>query len=104
MQNAHLWYNALVKNNRIYKVALLIERSRAFGRETCEGVIAFAQERDRFAASMRDSLLGNMDHLAREAGRRVRGLPAPEHMPALPGAEQLSGLWSDVRGKHWPHE
>ena len=46
MQNAHLWYNALVKNNRIYKVALLIERSRAFGRETCEGVIAFAQERE----------------------------------------------------------
>ena len=40
------WYNALVKNRRTYKVALLVERSRAFGREACEGVIAFAQERE----------------------------------------------------------
>ena len=31
---------------RTYKVGLLVERSRAFGRELCEGVITFAQERD----------------------------------------------------------
>ena len=29
----------------MYRVGLLVERSRAFGRELCEGVIAFAQER-----------------------------------------------------------
>ena len=31
---------------RAYKVGLLVERSRAFGRELCEGVITFAQERE----------------------------------------------------------
>ena len=31
---------------RTYKVGLLVERSRAFGRELCEGVITFAQERE----------------------------------------------------------
>ena len=30
---------------RTYRVGLLVERSRAFGRELCEGVIAFAHER-----------------------------------------------------------
>ena len=35
-----------MKNRRTYKVALLVERSRAFGREACEGVIAYAQERE----------------------------------------------------------
>ena len=35
-----------MRNRRTYKVALLVERSRAFGREVCEGVIAFAQERE----------------------------------------------------------
>lgn len=32
--------------HRTYKVGLLVERSRAFGRELCEGVITFAQERE----------------------------------------------------------
>ena len=34
-----------MENCRTYKVGLLVERSRAFGRELCEGVITFAQER-----------------------------------------------------------
>lgn len=89
------------REEAVRTVAETVEGIRETGVQAAD---TLAQERDRFAASMRDSLLGNMDHLAREAGRRVRGLPAPEHMPALPGAEQLSGLWSDVRGKHWPHE
>ena len=89
------------REEAVRTVAETVEGIRETGVQAAD---ALAQERDRFAASMRDSLLGNMDHLAREAGRRVRGLPTPEHMPALPGAEQLSGLWSDLRGKHWPHE
>ena len=39
------WYNARMDRFRTYKVGLLVERSRAFGRELCEGVIAFAQTR-----------------------------------------------------------
>ena len=35
-----------MEKHRTYKVALLVERSRAFGREACEGVIDFAQERE----------------------------------------------------------
>lgn len=35
-----------MKNDRTYRIGLLIERARAFGRELCEGVITYAQERD----------------------------------------------------------
>ena len=35
-----------MKESRTFKVGLLVERSRAFGREVCEGVITFAQERE----------------------------------------------------------
>ena len=40
------WYNVRMAKLRAYKVGLLVERSRAFGRELCEGVITFAQERE----------------------------------------------------------
>lgn len=35
-----------MENFQTYKVGLIVERSRAFGRELCEGVIAFAQNRE----------------------------------------------------------
>lgn len=38
----------------IYKVGLLVERSRAFGRELCEGIISYAQERDDWELQFTD--------------------------------------------------
>ena len=34
-----------MKEKRIYRIGLIVERSRAFGREICEGVISYAQDR-----------------------------------------------------------
>jgi LacI family transcriptional regulator len=34
-----------MSEKRIYRIGLIVERSRAFGRELCEGVIGYAQER-----------------------------------------------------------
>lgn len=64
---------------------------------------AIARERERFAAGVRDSALGSMGHYARAAARRIKGIATMDRMPSIPGAEYLSKLWGDVRGKHWPH-
>ena len=31
---------------KTYRIGLIVERSRAFGRELCEGIITYAQDRD----------------------------------------------------------
>ena len=44
-----------MENHRTYRVGLLVERSRAFGRELCEGVITFAQEREDWELHFMDA-------------------------------------------------
>ena len=44
-----------MENCRTYRVGLLVERSRAFGRELCEGVITFAQEREDWELHFMDA-------------------------------------------------
>jgi len=62
-----------------------------------------ARERDRFTAAVQDKVLGELPHNVRAAARRVKGFVTVERMPNIPGAEYLSKLWGNVRGKHWPH-
>ena len=69
-----------------------------------DAAAAIAAERERFAAALRDSRLADMSHYMRAAARRARGFSPRVMIRELPGAEQLLGMWSDVRGKHWPHE
>lgn len=64
---------------------------------------ALEGERERFAAELRDRLLGGMGHYVRAAARRVKGFSPLEHMKDVPGAEQFSKLMGDARAKHWPH-
>ena len=45
VSHSFLWYNTCMIAERTFRVGLLVERSRAFGRELCEGVITYAQER-----------------------------------------------------------
>ena len=40
------WYTVRMDGKSTKRIGLLIERSRAFGRELCEGIISYAQERD----------------------------------------------------------
>ena len=40
------WYTVRMDRKSTKRIGLLIERSRAFGRELCEGIISYAQERD----------------------------------------------------------
>ena len=44
-----------MENHRTYRVGLLVERSRAFGRELCEGVITFAQKREDWELHFMDA-------------------------------------------------
>ena len=64
---------------------------------------ALGEERERFAASLRDSLLENMSHAGREALRRAKAYTPKVGAPSIPGAEQLAKLMNDVRAKHWRH-
>lgn len=40
------WYTLRMDGKSTKRIGLLIERSRAFGRELCEGIISYAQERN----------------------------------------------------------
>ena len=60
-----------------------------------------ARERDRFAATIQDSILGELPHNVRSAARRVKGFVTIDRMPNIPGAKYLSSLLGQVRGKHW---
>ena len=40
------WYTVRMDGKSTKRIGLLIERSRAFGRELCEGIISYAQERN----------------------------------------------------------
>ena len=40
------WYTVRMDGKSTKRIGLLIERTRAFGRELCEGIISYAQERD----------------------------------------------------------
>ena len=64
----------------------------------------FIEERERFAASLRDTWLGNMSHVGREALRRAKSYTPKVGAPNIPGAEQLGKLMSDVRAKHWQRD
>ena len=57
---------------------------------------ALAEERDRFAAALRQSRLGEMNALARSAGRRAMGAVSPDRLPKGPNSEQLAQLWRDM--------
>ncbi len=65
---------------------------------------SFIEERERFAASLRDTWLGNMSHVGREALRRAKSYTPKVGAPNIPGAEQLGKLMSDVRAKHWQRD
>lgn len=61
-----------MENCRTYRVGLLVERSRAFGRELCEGVITFAQEREDWELHFMDAA----DLLRRNLGQTMDGFIA----------------------------
>ena len=62
---------------------------------------SMARERDRFAATIQDSILGELPQNVRAASRRAKGFVTIDRMPNIPGAEYLSKLWGNVRKKHW---
>ena len=55
-----------------------------------------AQERERFAASLRETQLGQMSALSRAAVRRAMGSVSPDRLPDTPEREQLARLWRDM--------
>ena len=61
-----------MESSRTYRVGLLVERSRAFGRELCEGVITFAQEREDWELHFMDAA----DVLRRSIGKPMDGFIA----------------------------
>ncbi len=65
---------------------------------------AISRERSQFAASLRDSWLGNMGHVARDAARRAKGIIPFGRTPDGKDEEQLRSMLSDVKARHWPHE
>ncbi|MBR2681702.1 MAG: hypothetical protein IKE22_00350, partial [Atopobiaceae bacterium] len=63
-----------------------------------------ARERSQFAASLRDSRLGDMGHVARDAARRAKGIIPFGRTSDDKDEEQLRSMLSDVKARHWPHE
>ena len=72
VRSGHFWYNPHMGNYHTYKVGLLVERSRAFGRELCEGIITFAQEREDWELHFMDAA----DILRRSHGESMDGFIA----------------------------
>lgn len=58
-----------------------------------------AQERERFAESLRATQLGQMSALSRSAVRRAVGAVSPDSLPDTPEREQLARLWHDMLGR-----
>ena len=61
-----------MQNKRTYRIGLLVERTRAFGRELCEGIITYAQDRDDWELR----LLNPEDLMRRDIGERHDGFIA----------------------------
>ncbi len=58
-----------------------------------------AQERERFAASLRTTHIGQMTRLTRSAMQRAMGAVSPDRLPNMPEREQLVRLWRDMLGR-----
>ena len=55
-----------------------------------------AQERERFAASLRATNIGQMTSLTRSAMQRAMGAVSPDRLPDLPEREELARLWRSM--------
>ena len=61
-----------MQKKRTYRIGLLVERTRAFGRELCEGIITYAQDRDDWELRF----LNLTDLRRRDVGERHDGFIA----------------------------
>ena len=76
-----------MQKERTYRIGLLVERTRAFGRELCEGIITYAQDRDDWELRF----LNPTDLRRRDAGERHDGFIARVTSDRIAGLLSATG-------------
>lgn len=84
------------KDEQVEAMRQAAESARERGAAAAERL---AQERSRFAASLRASQIMQLTDLTRSAMSRAMGAVSPERLPNIPEREELAQLWRDMLGR-----